>query len=174
MFGPSTGVMAPIDTQECLTSLVKHDIRCNLKSCQVLTVIPSSDRLFAPYSATQSHEQMEQLSKDFNTPADRSRIYITRRMYTLGMVQSGVDGKPTLSMESSSYGCFDVEPGFHVITVSDPTGDKGFVVNADGGENYFFHTDTLDFLPNTRGIEHVSDYDMLKQGFHKSSMSATP
>jgi hypothetical protein len=170
MFGTMSGVMAPLQMQECLSNLTEHDIRCNLRSCQVLTVMPSTERPFAPYSTTDSHTQMEQLSKDFNTPQDRSRIYITRRRYTLGMVHSGVDGKPASTMESSSYACYDVEPGFHVITVDDPTGEKGFVVNTKGGENYFFHTDTLDFMSTAEGRARVTESDLLKHGFYRSAM----
>ena len=67
-------------------------------------------------------------------------------MYTLGMVKAGLDDKPSFTMEGDSYICFEVNPGFHIITVSDPNGERGFKLKTEGGENYFFHTDTLDYL----------------------------
>jgi hypothetical protein len=170
MFGTRSGAMTPVPMEACLPQIIEQDIRCNLTSCQVMTVIPPKEALAAPYSTTDNHKQLELLSKEFTTPADRSRIYITRRKYTLGMFKYGVDGKPTTTMESSSYACYDVEPGFHVITSDEPIGEMGFPINTRGGENYFFHSDALGFLPADKGEEQVRDYDLIRQGFYRSAM----
>lgn len=167
--GTMSGALTPVQTQACITELAEKDIRCNLKSCQVLSVIPAMDSRFVPYASESSYKQLEQAAKNFDTPEDRSRIYITRRRYTLGMVKSGLDGKPNMSMESSSFVCYDVELGFHVITIDDSTGEVGFAVNTKGGENLFFHSDTLDFLAIAEGKERVDDYDLLKDVFYRSA-----
>lgn len=167
--GSMSGELTPVQTQACVSELAEKDIRCNLKSCQVLSVIPAMDSQFVRYAPESSDKQLEQAAKSFDTPVDRSRIYITRKRYTLGMIKSGLDGKPNMSMESSSFVCYDVEPGFHVITIDDPNGKAGFAVNTKGGENLFFHSDTLDFLTIAEGKERVNDYDLLKDGFYRSA-----
>jgi len=163
--GPMSGSVTLVPVQEGLSDLAENDIRCCLNSCQVLTLIPDKDRNQLPYQIEQDHKQAKLRSKDFDFNNAKSRIYVTRDMYTLGMVKAGIDATPGFSMGGNSYFCFEVNPGFHVITVSDPNGKRGFKVKTEAGESSFFHTDTLDYLGTAEGMELVAHYDLLKEGF---------
>jgi hypothetical protein len=165
LIGAGTGGLKSIPIQECILDLSQKDIRCCLNNCLVLTVIPEKGPIFRPYAPNANHREVELKSKDFNIGTAKSRIYITRDMYTLGMVKAGLDAEPSFTMEGDIYLCYEVEPGHHIITVSDPNGQRGFKIEARAGQIYYFHTDTLDYLDDARGRELVEDYDLMKNGF---------
>lgn len=162
---PMSGVLTAVPPQECLSEIAEKDIRCSLYNCLVQTIIPSKGKNFKPYPSKKNYKQAEIKSKELFVSSEKSRIYITRDMYTLGMVKAGLDAEPVFTMGGDTYICYEVEPGYHTIAVSDPNGERGFRLKAKGGRIYYFHTDTLDYLDPSQGKELIEDYDLLKNGF---------
>ncbi len=165
VIAPMSGVLTAVPPQECLSEIAEKDIRCSLNNCLVQTIIPSKGRNFKQYQLENNHKQAELKSKELFVSSEKSRIYITRDMYTLGMVKAGLDAEPAFTMAGDTYACYEVEPGYHTITVSDPNGERGFRLKTKRGGIYYFHTDTLNFLEPSKGKELIGDYDLLKNGF---------
>lgn len=165
IIGSMSGELIPMPPQECLSELAEKDIRCSLYNCFVQTIIPDKSGSFQSYSSKYGHEQAETASKEIVLNPEKSRVYITRDMYTLGMVKAGLDAPPAFTMKGDSYVCYEVDPGYHTITVSDPNGERGFKLKTKRNKIYYFHTDTLNYLDPSRGRELVEDYQLLKNGF---------
>jgi hypothetical protein len=135
----------------------------------LVTVIPANEVQFEPYSSSFSQEQLALKSREEYVDNDKFRIYMLRRRYTLGMVKSGLDARPNVAMESNSYVCYEVDPESHILTVSNTSGDLGFKLKAKGGKSYYFLTDTLNFVDTSAGKELVAEYELLENGFYKTS-----
>jgi hypothetical protein len=116
------------------------------------------------------HDKLEIEARNFDFKNHLSRIYITRRMYTLGMVRVGVDGKPEAKIESSSFVVYEVEPGEHTVVaaIGGPHNiAQAYRISTEPGGCYFFHSDKFKFLSETEGKRLVMDYDLLERGFFK-------
>ena len=161
---------APIPLAECIADFSTDDIRCAHKQCQVKTVVPKTAKEFQSHSPEMDHKQLTMQARNFQISKDVSRIYIVRRMYTLGMVRVGLDGRPDIKVNSNSFVVYEVPPGEHtvVVTIGGPHNiEQAYRFSAKAGENYFFHSDTFKFLTTTEGQGLVMDYDLLKDGFLK-------
>lgn len=161
---------APIPLEACITDFSNDDIRCAHKQCQVKTIVPKAGRVFQAYSPYLDHDQLTIKARNFNISKDVSRIYITRTMYTLGMVRVGLDGKPGIKVDSDSFVVYEVAPGEHTVVaaIGGPHNvEQAYRLSTKAGECYFFHSDTFNFLPTAEGQELVNDYDLLDNGFFK-------
>jgi hypothetical protein len=159
-----------IPLEECITDFSNDDIRCAHKQCQVKTIVPLAGILFQPYAPDLGHDQLTLEARNFNISQDVSRIYITRRMYTLGMVRVGIDGKPKNKVNSSSFVVYEVDPGEHTVVaaIGGPHNiEQAYRVSTEAGKCYFFHSDKFKFLQDAEGQELVKDYDLLDKGFFK-------
>jgi hypothetical protein len=168
ILGARSGSINAAPIEECLTRISKKDIHCNMNSCTVITVVPANESHFEPYATSLSQEQLDLKTKEEYVEDDKSRIYILRRRYTLGQFKSGLDARPTITMESSSYVCYEVNPGFHILTVLYPFGELGFKLKSEGGKSYYFSTDSLTFVDTNTGKELVAEYELLENGFYKN------
>lgn len=160
----------PIPTETCVSDFSKDDIRCGHKECLVKTIVPKSSAHFQQYATDMDHDKLQIEARNFDIAKDVSRIYITRKLYTLGMVRVGVDGDPEAKVESSSFVAYEVEPGEHtiVVAVGGPHNIvQAYRVSTEPGGCYFFHSDSFKFLSGTEGRRLVMDYDLLEQGFYK-------
>jgi hypothetical protein len=159
-----------IPLEECITDFSKDDIRCAHKQCQVKTIVPIPGKVFQPYSPDLDHDQLTLEARNFNISKDVSRIYITRRMYTLGMVRVGLDAKPKIKVNSSSFVVYEVDPGEHTVVaaIGGPHNiEQAYRLSTKAGECYFFHSDKFIFLQTAVGQELVNDYDLVDDGFLK-------
>ncbi|MFC1877073.1 hypothetical protein ACFL2E_07375 [Thermodesulfobacteriota bacterium] len=158
-----------IPLEEYITDFSEDDIRCAHKQCQVKTIVPPTDKVFQPYSPGLDHDQLTLEARNFNISKDVSRIYITRKMYTLGMVRVGLDGKPKIKVSMSSFVVYEVDPGEHTVVaaISGHNIEQAYRLSTKAGECYFFHSDTFKFLQTTEGQKLVSDYNLVDDGFLK-------
>jgi len=158
-----------IPPEEYIADFSNDDIRCAHKQCQVKTTVPTTDKVFQPYSPDLSHGKLTIEARNFNVNKDVSRIYITRRMYTLGMVDVGIDGKPKIKVNSNSFVVYEVYPGEHTVVTAIPAHgiEQAYRLSAKAGECYFFHSDTFQFLQTAEGQELVNKYDLIDDGFLK-------
>jgi len=160
----------PVQIEECIMDFSNDDIRCAHKECLVKTVVPKVGKVFKQYSSEKDHDQLTFEARNFNISKDVSRIYITRRIYTLGMVRVGLDGKPEIKVNSKSFVSYEVEPGEHTVitSIGGPHNiEQAYRLSTKGGECYFFHSDKFRFLQKTEGQELVKKYDLLDGGFFK-------
>ena len=160
----------PIPLEECIQSFSRDDIRCAHKECLVKTVVPKTPRTFRRYHPNLDEDQLKAEAKNFDIPKDVARIYITRRLYTLGMVRVGVDGKPEIRVGSSSFVVYEVVPGEHTVisAIGGPHNiEQAFRISVAPGECCFFHSDTFRFLDTEQGRELVRDYDLIDGCFFK-------
>lgn len=160
--------LVPLET--CIADFQKDDIRCAHKECLVKTVVPTTSVSFQQYAPGMEHDKLETEARNFDIDKDLSRIYITRKMYTLGMVRVGVDGKPETKVESSSFVVYEVEPGEHTViaAIGGPHNiAQAYRLSTEPGECYFFHSDKFTFLSASEGKKLVMDYDLLERGFYK-------
>jgi hypothetical protein len=91
-------------------------------------------------------------------------------MYTLGWVRVGLDGKPEVKVDSSSFVVYEVAPGEHTVVaaIGGPHNiQQAYRLSVKPGQCYFFHSDSFNFLKAEEGKKLVNDYDMVNDGFLK-------
>ena len=160
----------PVQIEECIQDFPKDDIRCAHKECLVKTVVPKKSGIFRAYHQDMGHEQLENEARNFKIDDKVSRVYITRKMYTLGWVRVGLDGKPEVKVDSSSFVVYEVEPGEHTVVaaIGGPHNiQQAYRLSAKPGQCYFFHSDSFKFLLAEEGKKLVNDYDLVNEGFLK-------
>lgn len=159
----------PISIEAFTADFEKYDIRCGHKECLVKTTVPQKEPSFLNYDDHMSHKELEREAKNFHIKNNISRIYITRKLYTLGMVRVGLDGKPFTKVNSSSFVAYEVNPGAHtvVVTIAAHGIEQAYKISTKPGKCYFFHSDTFNFITTHEGQERVKKYDLVKNGFFK-------
>ena len=163
-------ILPPItNIEECFSDISMKDIRCAHKECLIKTITPKNVRVINQYSTNSNHKQLTLEARKFNIGMDVSRIYITRKVYTLGMVRVGLDSKPEIKVNRKSFVVYEVKPGVHIVAASIRAHgiEQAYKLTAKGGESYFFSSDTFNFLESGKGKELVNDYDLIEEGFFR-------
>ena len=165
-----------VPTEQAREDIRQADIRSGVRNESIGTLMPNVNVDYVPYSRKMSHKELTSLAKEFTPHPDRSRIYITKNTSNLVPLLIGLDCKADRKVKKNAFLCYDVVPGYHVVTLGSSLSksvEKAHGINTVGGKCYFFNQGgTGDirqrFISEEKGKKNLQKFKLQKNGFLKS------